>query len=103
MKRFLLLIIISAMTIGVSAQAPQQFNYQAVARDASGDLLKNTTLTVQIGLLQNSTVVWQEEHSKTTNDFGLFALKIGDPVASKTGGTAAFFNDIDWGNRCLLN
>ena len=69
MKRFLLLIIISAFIIGVSAQAPQKFNYQAVARDASGDLLKNTELTIRIGIIQNSTVVWQEDHVKSTNDF----------------------------------
>ncbi|NOY38358.1 MAG: hypothetical protein GXO83_12405 [Chlorobi bacterium] len=35
----------------VSAQAPQSFNYQAVAR-SNGEVMKNTTLDVRLSLLQ---------------------------------------------------
>jgi hypothetical protein len=81
------------------SQAPQGFNYQAVARDGDNNILANTALVVKIGLLQGSetgTLVWEEIHSVTTNDLGLFTLKIGDTNATNSGGTAATFSDIDW-------
>ncbi len=97
MKRFLLLIVIAAMTIGVLAQAPQKFNYQAVARDASGVLLKNSNLTIRIGIQQNTTTVWQEDHDVVTNEFGLFTLEIGGSLAENGSGSVGSFEDIDWG------
>ncbi len=81
------------------SQAPQGFNYQAVARDGNNAVLANTALEVKIGLLQGSetgTLVWEEIHLVTTNDMGLFTLKIGDTDATNSGGTAAAFSDIDW-------
>ena len=82
------------------SQAPQGFNYQAVARDGDNAILVNTALDVKIGLLQDSetgTLIWEETHSVTTNDLGLFTLKIGDTEATNSGGgTAATFSDINW-------
>ncbi len=81
------------------AQVPQGISYQAVARDQSGDVLKNTNMTVRLAILQggpDGTVVWQEDHPVTTNDFGLFSLMIGDPDASATGGSLSSFDEIDW-------
>jgi hypothetical protein len=68
-------------TFYLFSQAPQGFNYQAVARDSDNSVLKNTVLDVKIGLL---------------HDLGLFTLKIGDTNATNSGGTAATFSDIDW-------
>ncbi|MCD6565305.1 MAG: tail fiber domain-containing protein [Bacteroidales bacterium] len=81
------------------SQSPQGFNYQAVARDGDNVILANATLDVKIGLLQGSatgTLVWEEIHSVTTSDLGLFALKIGDTDATNNGGTATTFSDINW-------
>ena len=81
------------------SQAPQGFNYQAVARDGDNAVLANTTLDVKIGLIQGSetgTLIWEEIHSVTTNDLGLFTLIIGDTTATYNGGTAATFADINW-------
>ncbi|MCD6566247.1 MAG: collagen-like protein [Bacteroidales bacterium] len=86
-------------TFYLFSQAPQGFNYQAVARDGDNSVLKNTALDVKIGLLQDSetgTLVWEEIHSVTTTDLGLFTLTIGDITATNSGGTAATFADIDW-------
>ena len=85
--------------IFVYPQAPQGFNYQAVARDGDNAILANATLDVKIGLLQGSetgTLIWEEIHSVTTNDLGLFTLKIGDTNATNSDGTAATFSDINW-------
>ncbi|MCH7658409.1 MAG: tail fiber domain-containing protein [Bacteroidetes bacterium] len=81
------------------SQAPQGFNYQAVARDGDNTILANTAIDIKIGLLQGSesgTLIWEEIHLVTTNDMGLFTLKIGDTEATNSGGTAAAFADIDW-------
>ena len=83
--------------LSISAQAPQGINYQAIARDASGNVLSEASLTVKIGILSGSasgTLVWEEVHSKTTSSLGLFTLVIGDPSATHTGGTAATFDAI---------
>jgi hypothetical protein len=72
---FLLLSFIFLSVSEGSAQAPQGFNYQAVARDVSGNELVNTDMSVKIGILSGSSadsLVWEEIHSVTTNDYGLF-------------------------------
>ena len=77
------------------AQAPQSFEYQAVVRDAGGNVLSAQTVGVQITLKQGSTSgtdVYQETFSPTTNQFGLVSLKIG------TGTTVDDFSAIDWAN-----
>ena len=81
------------------AQAPQGFNYQAVARDGDNAVLVNANLDVKIGLFQGSetgTLIWEEIHSVTTSDLGLFTLTIGDTTADNSGGTAVTFSDINW-------
>jgi hypothetical protein len=83
----------------LSSQVPQGFNYQAIARDASGNPIINTALPVRITIQSDSlggTTFWIEEHILvTTNNFGLFTLILGKGV-KKTGSTAVAFNDIDW-------
>jgi len=100
MKRILLfLLTVHCSLLTLFSQAPQGFNYQAVARDGSGTVLPDANLTIRIGILAGSepgTLVWQEEHAVSTNAFGLFTLVIGDPSAIRTGGTATLFTDIDW-------
>ena len=62
------------------AQAPESINYQAVARDNSGNLLANQAIRFRLSILQGSvvgTVVYSETQLKTTNQFGLATLSIG--------------------------
>jgi hypothetical protein len=78
------------------AQAPQSFNYQAVARDASGNPLPNEDVSFRISILSGSvsgTTQYREVHIVTTNTLGLVNLAIGK-------GTAQFgdFSSINWGS-----
>jgi hypothetical protein len=87
MKKYALLLLISAsLTVQLYAQAPEGINYQAVARDLTGNEIVNTPASVQVQILDGSmAVVYQEDHSVTTNSFGLFNLMIGqgtNPVGS---------------------
>lgn len=78
------------------AQAPEAFNYQAVAREASGDAIANTAVGVQFQLHQTTaggTVVYSESHNPTTNEHGLFSVQVGNGTPGS--GT---FSAIDWKN-----
>ena len=65
------------------AQSPEAFNYQAVARDASGNILANQSLGIRVSLHNGSasgTVDYKETFTVTTNEFGLFTLAIGTGI-----------------------
>ena len=51
-KNLLLTFYFLLFTFYLFSQAPQGFNYQAVARDSDNSVLANTNLEVKIGLLQ---------------------------------------------------
>src|SRR6476620_8169744 len=79
-----------------TAQVPQKISYQAVARNASNQLLQNTVVGVRISILQGTisgTSVYTETHSLSTNANGLVTLEIG-------GGSVVtgVFNSINWSN-----
>ena len=80
MKKLLYSIISLLLCATVFAQAPQSFKYQAVARDASGEVMANQQVNFQISILQSSesgTAVYTETHVDSTNQFGLVTLEIG--------------------------
>ncbi|MBA7544349.1 hypothetical protein ES705_36704 [subsurface metagenome] len=62
--------------------------------------MKSADLTVRISILSEDattgTLQWEETHSVTTNEFGVFTLKIG--TGEQTGGSASAFSDIQWGS-----
>jgi len=76
------------------AQAPNAIKYQAVARDANGDVIANQSVSLTISILQGSvtgTEVFTETHDSTTNAYGLVSLNIG-------AGNPTDFANIDWAN-----
>ncbi len=92
MKAFLLTFTAVIIAIAAFAQTPQSFNYQAVLRDANGQVLANHDVEIGIVLLQGSatgTEVFSEIHPVTTNGFGLANLQIGSE--NTTG-----MENIDW-------
>jgi len=103
MKRTLLTILsVLFCAITFAQSVPQGINYQAVARDATGDVLMNQNLTIRFSVISDITtanVSWQETHPVTTNDYGLFTAIIGDAIngTSTNVGSSATFDSIDWG------
>ena len=91
--------------ITFAQSVPQGINYQAVARDVAGAEIANDTLTVQFSViaqvdssaLTQDIISWQETHTVTTNDFGLFTAVIGQGT-NTTVDSSATFNAIDWGS-----
>ena len=78
----LLTFFLTFLTFVVSAQAPLQIPYQGVARDAQGAALQNQNITLLLAIEDISgTELFSETHSTTTNQFGLFNVKIGSVSA----------------------
>ena len=100
MKKTLLTILsVLFCAITFAQSVPQGINYQAVARDANGDVLMNQALTIQFSVISDittSAVSWQETHTVTTNDYGLFTAIIGQGTSTSVG-VSATFDVIDWG------
>ena len=78
------------------SQVPQAFNYQAIARDGSGNLLANQSIGVKIIIHRGSatgSISYTEifNPNPSTNQFGLFTLAIGTgiPISSE-------FDTIAW-------
>ena len=97
-KTILILTNILFCTIIFAQSVPQGINYQAVARDASGSILANEALMIQLSIISGSStgsITWQEEHSVSTNDFGLFTVVIGLGT-STSAGSSSNFSDVNW-------
>lgn len=63
-----------------NAQAPQQFSFQGVARDATGKIVSNGNIGYSFSIHQtvaDGQVVYQNEGNTTTNSAGVFNLTIG--------------------------
>lgn len=72
------------------AQTPQSINYQTVVRNSDGAILAGQSLDMRMTVSINSSDVYEEEHSVTTNDHGLVSLAIG------TGSSSDNFDNINW-------
>jgi trimeric autotransporter adhesin len=96
MKNLILTALAFLLSISITAQVPNGFNYQAVVRDNTGNVLVNKNISVRLSILNGSptgTSVYCETHSVTTNAYGSFSIQVG--TGTVQSGT---FSGIDWGN-----
>lgn len=97
LKISIVCLIIGILVVDfIQAQAPLKMSYQAVIRDAAGELVSNTGIGMQLSILQGGkegTTVYVERHFPTTNDNGLVSIEIG-------GGTviSGSIESINWGD-----
>ena len=96
MKKLFALFVLLLCISESFAQVPEGFNYQAVARDANGNIRSNEFIDIRFTLQPGVTApaTWIETHSIKTDGFGVFTAIIGD--GTKTGGTATAFKDLDF-------
>ena len=94
-----MLFVAGLNTSAMAQDVPQGVNYQAVARNASGQVIANQSLSIKITLFRESqpnAPIYQEIHqSINTNQFGLFNLVIGQGAV--TGNGLQNFSQINWG------
>jgi hypothetical protein len=95
MKNFYFILALF-LSVQVFAQAPEGINYQMVVRDFSNTLISNSTMALQVQIRQTSAagpIVYQEQHTVTTNVQGIVNLVIGNGTAQ-----VGTFATISWGN-----
>jgi len=81
MKNYYFLFVLIFFCFPGFSQVPDAFNYQAVIRNSSGEVIADQDVSFRISILEDSgsgTPVYTETHSATTNKFGLVNLHIGD-------------------------
>ncbi|MBK9983902.1 MAG: tail fiber domain-containing protein [Saprospiraceae bacterium] len=97
MKWFFLFSLLALfISQGIMAQAPQSFNYQAVARDQSGNVITGN-VNVRFSLHEDNTggsVRYKETNQTTTTTQGVFSMAIGSGTV-----VSGSMSDIDWANH----
>ncbi len=95
MKSIFLILVLAFTTIGF-AQTPEKMSYQAIVRNSDGDLVSNSSIGMQISIVQssaNGTPIYVETHLVTTNINGLVTIEIG--MGTIINGS---FSEINWGS-----
>jgi hypothetical protein len=96
MKNCILFTFILFVT-GIFAQTPPQgFNYSSVIRADNNQAIPNKHVSVRLSIVfdnPNGSIVYQEIHSDTTNQFGVLNLTVGKGVP-----TIGDFSNIAWEN-----
>lgn len=97
MKNFLTMLV-WVLALGTSfAQAPNSFNFQAVARNASNEVLSGQTIGIKVAIIQDNasgSEVFSETHQATTDNLGHFSIMIGEGTP-----VTATLADVDWSNH----
>lgn len=99
MKPLYLFLLCSISSVVLSAQAPQAFKFQGVARDASDAVYASQAVHLRLLLLEedgspNPPVVYEEQHTVFTSPQGVFSVNIGEGTAIQGD-----FSVLDWANQ----
>lgn len=79
------------------AQSPQGIPYQAIVRNASGNIISNQAVKFRFSVhdsVATGTIVYKELHTLTTNLEGLVNVNIGQGTVQ-----AGVFSSINWGKN----
>jgi len=94
MKQLATMLLLMTTVLSDAQNPPAYIPYQAIARDASGQVKANAAVTVQFRIYNTmlaATPAYQEQHAATTNDFGYFNLRIGNGTVQ-----SGSFGAITW-------
>lgn len=94
MKTFVIILLVAFVATAVFAQAPEKLPYELIVNNATGTLVANRQVGVQLSILQGSasgSAVYVETQTPTTDVNGLARLQVGG--GSVVSGT---FATIDW-------
>lgn len=99
MRRTVFVIVAFLLFLcSLEAQERHGFRYQAIARNANGELLVEREITFRIGLLKGGfegTEIYSEIHELKTNKHGMVSLVIGDGTFPTTSFLKIDFSEMD--------
>jgi len=81
-----------ALLIGFLSWSQNGINYKAIIKDASGNAISNSNITIRFSVMRTSVLIdYQESHTTTTDDNGLVIVTIGNgtPLVST-------FDNLKW-------
>jgi phosphotriesterase-related protein len=91
MKRTIFFYCLLMVVMGLSAQVPYAFNYQAIFRNSDGSVRANEAISLQIRIVdEQGAPAYEEVHQTMTNEFGLIHVVVGE------GNTSQDLSLIDW-------
>ncbi len=96
MKTKVLIGLFILITLNVFTQTPDAIKYQALVRGGDGYAITESDVGFQIEILQGSisgTVIYAEEHTRSTNKYGIANINIGRGTSS-----VGDFSTISWGD-----
>jgi hypothetical protein len=92
MKKLICIILYVVLIVNISwSQAPEKLNYQAVIRNSSNELVANQDVGIKVSILDaisSTNALFSEEHSETTNAYGVVNLEIGN--------VSGDLSSVDW-------
>ena len=91
LRCFLSIGLVCSITLSLFAQVADKLSYQAVIRNASGNVVSEKTVSFRVTILQGSATgasVYTQSQKPVTNVSGLITIEIGGDVS---------FSQIDWG------
>jgi hypothetical protein len=94
MKKFqFTLFLLFLWNIVCAQNVPLGFNYQGVARDASGNPYTNRTISLELSIINENAgnIVFKEIHQVATSDAGIFNIVIGNGAGTDK------LENIEWG------
>lgn len=95
MRVIYVFLFVLGFSLHAICQSPERLSYQAVIRDASGNLVANQSVGMRITIVKGSatgTAVYIETQKRSTNASGLVILEIGG--GSPVSGNMA---SVNWG------
>ena len=88
-KNFILAV--ATVLAATVTMAQSGFNYQAVIRNAQGDLVAEKPVSLRISLMSGNTILYKEKQTATTNAYGVVSVVVG--TGTPLSGS---FSSIDW-------
>ena len=98
--KLLLFSLFSIFIVFTFGQVPQGMNYQAVVRNATGQIVPISHVNFRFSILANTingSVVYSETDSTTTDQFGQAIIQIGTGIVQ-----SGSFATIDWSQHDFL-
>ena len=93
MTRLFYVIVLGLISTSIFAQ--NGFNYKAAIKDASGNVVANQSIEMQLTIISGSpsgTTEYTETHQPTTDDNGIVTVCIGEGTPENNN----FFGNINW-------